>query len=300
MSWQSFLNSSQAGAIALVISRSIPPELGQRLSCSLADRIANRKDLPLVRAVRANQWMIAGQSLTQAQLDQATRETLRCTAHSFYTLFHNLQKPQAMQSLVNFDPRAEEIIRLSQTGERGVIVAGLHLSNFDLVAMAAANRGIKALAITLNEVKRGIQWQHRLRRKAGLEVLPASVAVFHQAVRRLKAGECLITGIDHPLADCKRCPDFYGYPASLPTHHIRLALQANVPVVVMAAVLHPDGIYHTLSSDYIEMKHYPDREDDILCNAERVLEIAAGFIAQAPTQWAVFQPVWPQTEQKAP
>jgi lauroyl/myristoyl acyltransferase len=83
-------------------------------------------------------------------------------------------------------------------------------------------------------------------------------------------------------------------------HYTHLALKAGVPLVVMAAILGPDGIYHILSSDDIEMEYYPDHQEAILINAEKVLQIAASFISQAPLQWATFHPVWPEALDEAP
>ena len=73
-----------------------------------------------------------------------------------------------------------------------------------------------------------------------------------------------------------------------------------MPLVVMAAILGRDGIYHILSSDDIELEHYPDHQEAIQINAERVLEIAASFILQAPLQWATFHLAWPETLKEVP
>ena len=55
-----------------------------------------------------------------------------------------------------------------------------------------------------------------------------------------------------------------------------------------------DGRYHIRSSDEIHMQPYSDRQRELQLNAERILEAAEEIIGQAPQQWVVFQPVWPE------
>jgi lauroyl/myristoyl acyltransferase len=300
MNLQSFLNSRQAGKLALRTSRLLPPGPGQRLASFLADRISSNNQLPLILALRANRWVISGGKLSASQLNEAARQNLRHIAHSYYTFFHNLSDPDALQSLVSFTPQIEELIARSQEGKEGVIVTGLHLSNFDLVFQAAARRGLRAVGLSLPEASEAIEWQHNFRRMAGLEILPASVENFRQVISRLKTGHVVVTGIDRPVNGTKAHHRFFGQPAHVPVHHIHLALKAEVPIVIMGAILCPDGIYHIHSSDYIDMRRFPNRQTEIMWNAERVLEIAADIIRQAPHQWAVMQPVWPEVLTEVP
>jgi lauroyl/myristoyl acyltransferase len=81
---------------------------------------------------------------------------------------------------------------------------------------------------------------------------------------------------------------------------IHLALKTKVPIVVMANIKKPDGKYHILTSDFIEMKPYPDRRTELLQNTETILDIAAGFIRQAPYQWGMPKPVWPSAYDEVP
>jgi lauroyl/myristoyl acyltransferase len=293
MNLQGLLNSHRAGAVALRISRGIPPGLGYPLARFIADQIATRRQTPLVAAIRANQRMIRGENISASQLDQACIDSFRHIAHSYYTLFHWLDDPNGLQELVLFDSRIEEVIERSKQGKQGLIVAGLHMGSFDLVAQAAAYHGLHAFALSLPQPGESVEWQHRFRRQSGLEILSASIGNLRQAIERLKRGETMLTGVDRPVEEAKYRPIFFGQPASLPVHYVTLALKAQAPIVVMASILCPDGRYRILSSDYIELKPRADRQAESLENAEMILEIAAGFIRQAPHQWTVYQPVWP-------
>ena len=297
MNLQRMLNSREAGIWALRISKFLPPALGLRFSQFLAGRIALNRQLPLVRAIRLNRWVISGGQLLGADLDRAVRENLTHIARSYYTLFHYLDNPLALQNLVEFDPSIDALIARSQEKHHGVVVTGVHLSNFDLVLQAAAWRGLRGIALTLpdgTENQEAVEWQHAFRRHSGLELLPASLPNFRQVIQRLQAGETVLTGIDRPVSSAKYYPAFFGRPAHLPIHYIHLALAARVPLMVFAARQKPDGLYQLLASEEIDLQHYSDRQVELVSNAERVLELAASFIRQAPGQWSVTLPIWPE------
>lgn len=296
MNLQRALNSQQAGLSALRISRILPPSAGIWLANFVADRIASRRDLPIVRAIRLNRWVVSGCKLKDAELDLEVKKTIRQIACSYYFLFHHINHPDELQKLVAFSPEIDDLIEASRRKDRGLLVAGLHMSNFDLVMQAAAWRGLEAVAVSLpeeNENRQAVEWQHHFRRQAGLEILPASLATFRKAIRRLEAGEIVLTGADRPIQTPKNQPLFFGHPASVPIHHIHLALEARVPLILICAIRRSDGKYHMLASPEIQMNRSEDRQKAILSNAEEVLKIAEGFILEAPEQWSIFQPVWP-------
>ncbi len=300
MNIYSVVNSRLGLALALGLGRIMPPSLGYRLAYLTADRIASRPNSSIVRAVRANQWMISGGELSSEQLDEVVREVFRHTAHSIYTLYHYLNNSVMFERMVKFSPAILEIIEKSRQGKEGMIVVGIHMSNFDLVARAGLQRGLHALALGFPNPGGGYRWQNKMRREAGWEVIPASMNAMRRAARYLSEGRTLITGADRPIPNSKYRPRFFGRPAALPVHHVLLALWAKVPIIVAAAIQQPDGIYHILASEPIEMQSYSDRQTEILSNAEAVLEVAADFIRQAPHQWAMFYPVWPEAMDKVP
>jgi hypothetical protein len=70
--------------------------------------------------------------------------------------------------------------------------------------------------------------------------------------------------------------------------------------MLIAARHLPDGTYHTMTSEPIEMERRASREDELIVNAEKVLRVAEGFIRQEPGQWTVSLPVWPETLKLVP
>jgi phosphatidylinositol dimannoside acyltransferase len=294
MDMQGLLNSRRAGAGALWLCQHIPPGFGYRLSRLIATRIAANQETQAVRAVRQNQWVVHGEKPSLSELDQNVLECWQAITRSFFDLFHNLNRPSRLQSLVAYTPEVEALVARTREARHGVVIAGVHLAGFDIVAQAAALQGLRATVLSLPETTDAVDWQHEFRRKAGMEILPANLANLRYSLNQLAAGRSLLTGIDRPMPELKHQPCFFGRPARLPTHHITLALKAKVPVVVLAAVWEPEGRYRVYSSGELELISYSDRNREILCNAERVLEAASELIRKAPNQWAITHPVWPQ------
>jgi KDO2-lipid IV(A) lauroyltransferase len=292
--FQEIVNGRFGIAFALGLARTLPPVLGYRVAFFLANRIANRRSLDMVQAVRANQWVVHGQRPSAAELDDIVSAAFRHTARCLYDLYHNLHNLPKMQELIDFGPRFEELVEQINSRERGMVIVGPHLSGFDFVGQASAMKGMKAIVITFARPSEGYKWQNDIRQYAGLEIAPASMGVMKEAVKRLKGGETVLTGVDRPVPDPRYRPNFFGLPSSLPVHHIMLALRAKVPVLVAAVVMRPDHIYEIVVSDFIEMEQYGDRDKDILCNAERVLEVTADLIRGVPEQWTMTYPVWPE------
>lgn len=283
------------GTVHLVslLGRVTPPGIGYPVAEALGGWMAAWRDSALTRAVRINQRVVRGLT-SEEELRVAVRETLQQNGRDLYTLYHHLHRPENLQHRIVIDPAVCDILERPAFTSRGLIIAGLHLSIFDLVLQLIFRQEFKSLVLTLPHLQGGRRVEYERRKKTGANILPASLSALRYAVKYLQRGGVVITGIDRPIPDAKYCPRFFGYPAALPTHHISLALQAQVPIVVIAVIQSADGNYRLMSSMPIEMEHLTDRMDAVTRNAERVLEQAEVFIRMAPRQWNVPLPVWPE------
>jgi len=297
---QQVIQSSLSLRFASSLAKSLPPQWGYRIAYGLAEQIANRRNSGLVRAIRLNQWMASRESLQGEALDRVVRDTLRNSAHSLFDLYHYNHDFDATRQLIVFDSSFESIARRAEFDSQGLVIAGLHLSNFDLVLQWLCRDGLKPLVLTIPNPKGGRQMEYEIRKRTGMNLVPASVGALKQALKHLQRGGMVLTGIDRPIDKPQVCPRFFGRPAALPVHHVFLASKACVPVVITAAYLQPDGKYHVHASDPIEMVSYPDVEENTLRNAERVLAIAEKFIQRSPQQWSVPLPVWPDLMDQVP
>jgi phosphatidylinositol dimannoside acyltransferase len=282
------------------LGRLLPLKLGHSLADYVAGRLAERKDSPMIRAIRANQWVARGETLDKEALDRAVYETLRNSARSIFDLYHYILNPRSAGRLIVLDPATQQLVRRPEFERRGLVVVGIHLSNSDLALQWLCSQGFRILVLTIPDPQGGRRTEYERRVKSGINIVPASVGALRQSLRYLQQGGVVLTGIDRPITSPGARPRFFGRPAALPTHHIFLATKARVPVMLMVTNLQADGKYHILTSDPIEMDPDPDREKGTIRNAEKVLNIAENFIRQVPQQWSISLPVWPETLDLAP
>ena len=182
--------------MANAIGRYTPGWLGYRIALTIADIISSRKSWKMIRATRGNQWVVHDEKLDGPSLDKVVAENYRNIATSIYELYHNINDSLAFLRLVEPHPTAIQIVQRPEFSERGLVVAGVHLSNFDMIFQMVGLASIHAIALTLPELNAGYQKQLDMRQKKGVHVLRASVGAIKQAVEHLKSGQIkvILTG----------------------------------------------------------------------------------------------------------
>ena len=256
-----------------------------------------RRKHPRVRAMFANQWVLHQGQIGPKELKELVRKTFANRLRAQYDFYHHLNNPQKLMEMVVFSPKIQELIDLAQTSDRGVMLVGLHLGNFDLLGWALAQQIPDMQVISVANPSTSYRVENEVRRRIGLDITPASFEALVKASRRLKSGGLVVTANDRPFEDFKNTLNFCGKPAHLPTVHIRLALKAQVPMVVVAAFRQADK-YYLEASDPIRPVPDENHDHEIIFNAERVLEITADFIRKAPDQWNMYYPIWPDAVTK--
>ena len=286
---QQLINNPFALRFISILARTIPPSIGYPLCDRIGSWVATQREAKFIQAVRLNQWIVSGANLTDAALDKAVQETLQNNARDIYNLYHYLGRSEEMQNMIHFSPEAIEILRRPEFADRGLIILGLHLSNFDFVLRSIFQHGFRAIVLTIPAPQGGRRVEYEMRKEIGMTIVPVSVGALRSAVKHLENGGTIVTGLDRPVPELRQKPTFFGQPACLPINYVYLASKAHVPIVVMAAIQQADEKYYVLRSEYLEMD--PDLE--AMRNAERVLKQAEEFIRLAPQQWNVPLPVWP-------
>lgn len=297
---QQVLNSSLSLRLVSALARRLTPATGYRIASRLAEYIARQQHSQVVGAIRTNQWVVHGETLDASALEQAVCETLQHSARCLFDLYHFMDDLNTAGQMIVLEPSFQRLFRRPEFDQRGLIIIGLHMSNFDLVLQWVCKRGMRPLALTIPDPQGGRRMEYEMRKRTGINILPASVTSFRHTLKHLQKGGMVLTGADRPIPRPEVCPRFFGRPAALPVHHIFLATKACVPLVLAVTRLQEDGMYHVFASDFIEIDPHPDPAVALLHNAEKVLGVAESFIRQAPWQWSVPLPVWPQAMDRIP
>lgn len=293
--WQTLFQNSLLKFLTF-LGKILPRRIGLGIATIIGTFWGSLKFTPLIRAIRANQWVLHNQQLTKKELNTLPMVVFRSAAKCFFDYFYYLQRPEKLEKAIDFSPEAEATIQRIADQEPCVVVCP-HLSNFDLMGYALSLKGVKVQVLTHPKPVATYEMQNKLRGKFGMTITPMTLSAFREARKRLRAGGSILTGLDRPLEEGYRekyQPKFFGQPAHLPVAYVRMALEADAPVFVFAAAYLPSGKYYLEGSPPIYMKQKDNLEEEILFNAHQVLKEAELIIKKYPQQWAMFYPVWPQ------
>jgi lauroyl/myristoyl acyltransferase len=278
--------------LAAVIGRLLPLRSGISLANWLGDRFANRPEAPDVRAVRFNQQILAQGQLSAAELDERVRAVFRNAARGVVEVLHYEHRPKAMLQCIDADETMRGYIRLTQEQKHRVVFVSPHTGNYDLAGRCLGLMGLQALVLAEPTPRADYNYQNRHRRQTGLTIHTISMEALRMAAEFLEEGGSVLTGVDWPVAEKRYRPRFCGRPSLLPTAHVRLAVKAGAPVIVVACHRRPDGKYHIASSEPIPMEMKSSITDTILSNTETVLEVVEQHIRYDPAQWLMYRPIW--------
>lgn len=296
LSLRNLLNQSIVIQLALFLGRVLPHQKGLELSSWIGKRLGHNKKNPMVQAIRANQYVIHNKSLTKEELDEIPKIVFQSASNCIFDYFYYLSRPEKLQEIVYFSPKAKNAFNRINNNQATVFVCP-HLSNFDLMGYVFALHNFDVQVLSFPQPVSTYKMQNQLRESLGINVTPMTLSAFRQARKRLKNGGSILTGLDRPLPEDqlnKYQPTFFGHQANLPVTYIRMAKEAEAPVVVVAATSQPDGRYQLESSDPIWMESCGELETEIIHNANKVLSEAESLIERYSEQWAMFYPVWPE------
>ncbi|MBC8496460.1 MAG: lysophospholipid acyltransferase family protein [Anaerolineales bacterium] len=289
------LSSSRFGVnLALWIGRTMPPVLSYRIANFGANLLAKR-DNAMTQAIRANQWVIRGENSSPEELDQAVREVFQHAGRGFADLYHNLMNPEGIKRLCPLTASIEKLLEINQPDTPGAFIVAPHLSAFDIALLALAYHGLRGKVLTYGNPPGGYELQNEIRASTGLEITPVLGEETHlEAIEYMRQGGAVITAVDRPIRKKAHTLTFFGRPSPLPAGHIRMALEADMPVIIAAAQMTEAGKYRINISDPIPMVPHSDPDIEIRQNAEAVLKAIEEFIRLEPGQWLMYYPAWPE------
>lgn len=294
--FNNLLNNSFVFRFAVILGRVLPRKVGLKLAEVIGGILGGHRDNPTVRAIRANQWVIHDQNMTEDELEKVPKIVIGSAGKCLFDYFYFLHRADQLQKIVNYSSDAQKAIDRIKENKPCVVVCP-HLSNFDLVGYALTLNKVPIQVLSFPNPSGTYKMQNQLREDLGILVTPMSLSAFRQARNRLHAGGSILTGLDRPLTGDhleKYQPQFFGYQTNLPVTYVRMAKEANVPVFIMTATSQADNTYLLEGSGAIWMESADDLETEVLNNANRVLSQAEKFIQKYAHQWTMFYPIWPQ------
>ncbi len=186
----------------------------------------------------------------------------------------------------------EEYMEQALSRGKGVIVAGAHLGNVDVVIQLPAVYHVGFVAPTQRiQPERLFQYVQSLRQRYGVRLFPSDGPMM-EIFRALKRGEIVGLACDWAIANNRRQVDFFGSPAWLPEGPVRLALRTGAPLVPVFCLRLADNTFLLRIEPALELPQTGDLEADVSAGMEMVLAVLERHISARPEQWLMIAPVW--------
>jgi lauroyl/myristoyl acyltransferase len=293
MRLQDLTSHPRAIRLGLSIAKHTPHWLGYGIARWAARFIACAKPR-IYWTVRANLHQALGPETDRRTLHRLSREVFFHAAKTYYDHFHAFTHgDDTVRAMIHMTEEDLANLKRAQSSGRGVMLATGHLSAFDLAGLVLALYGIKLQGLSLRDPIDGFKLLNLMRIQGGIQATPVQVTSLREAIRRLRQGGLVGTGVDRPIGHGDEPVEFFGKTALLPTGHIRLALRTDAIVVIGYCEYDPDTGYRLRVEPPMELVRTGDRDEDVRVNARRVLKVLERAILAHPEQWLLFVPVWP-------
>ncbi len=293
---QDITSSQVVTRLGLFIARHMSRRAGYGLARLVANQIARRKP-EIYRTVEANLRHILGPDVDTATVERMTWQVFYHAGQTYYDFFHAIGAPrEEVRAAVAIPPELiRQVKAIIETG-RGILLLGTHMSNFDLTGLALGAYDLPIQMLSLANPVSGFRVLNRLRALTGFEVTPITPESLRGAIRRLRTGGIVLTGVDRPIPQDREWVEFLGRPAYLPVGPTRLALLTDAVVFVGSCHYDAEKGYALEYTGPVEMVRSGDRQADIMTNTRRIAAIVETYVRAHPDQWMMFHPFWPDYE----
>jgi len=293
MRFQEWVEGRWAVNFGLWIGQHMSRRFGYVLSRRVADGVVRLKP-EVYWKVEDNLRQVVGPEVGETALRSMVHAMIEHAGQSYYDFFRAIGQPrEALATAVRISRSLITLLRAEQDAGRGVLLLGVHMSNFDLGILALGAQGLPAQVLSLGGPQDGFGLLNDLRRMDGFEVTPLAPLALRGAIRRLRSGGLVMTGADRPVLGDDDLIPFFGRPARLPLGPARLALITDATVLLGACYWDPEEGYVLHVEGPIEMVDTGDRKADAITNTRRLAEVMETYIRARPTQWLMFHRLWP-------
>ena len=248
-----------------------------------------RKD----RGIVIKQLKLVFPELNDAKREQWTRE---CFRHFGQMLFEFLSLPQIINDQENMiRVENEDALKNAVNAEKGVILLGMHMGNWELITAYAKRSGLFMTAATANFPDQRInQLMISQRKLENMEIMPRGTGMSSRKLFRcLKNKNILILIIDQDTNVPSTWVPFFGIPSKTPVGASVFALKTGASVVSYNVIRENDGTFRLKFETLgIFGRNHPSLEQDVYSVTRKINQHLEKRIRENPQQWAWFHRRW--------
>lgn len=225
-------------------------------------------------------------------------QVIRVAANAFRNYYSLLRifrlSNTAIEELVVL--RGEEHLQRALDAGRGAVLLGAHMSNYNLLAPYMALYSARAGAfVEPVEPPELFEFVSTLRARTGLRLFMATREGVRDAMTLLRHNGILAVTGDRYLGASGTVVEFFGAPAPLPHGAVVLAQRTGAPLIPARLRQIPGGRLLVNLDMPLELQATGSPREDLAVNMRRVARALERTVAEAPEQWVILNPVWPDT-----
>jgi Kdo2-lipid IVA lauroyltransferase/acyltransferase len=244
-----------------------------------------------------------GQVLGLPWNDPVTRRTAGRAFGNYFKMIADFilmdsLSPQEIRRMVQ--PNGVEHLDRALAQGKGAIVVTAHVSNWDILAAAAAAYGYPVSAVT-NELPsgglNGVVVASRAR--IGMKMIPLGPGSLRSILKALGRNELVALASDLYAGDRGVPVRFFDRPADFPAGPATIAIKTGAPIIPVWVRREPSNLYTAQVEAPLEVSRTGELARDVQLTTERIVEFFERIIRRQPDQWLVFLPVWKRERQPA-
>ncbi|HYM49996.1 MAG TPA: lysophospholipid acyltransferase family protein [Candidatus Limnocylindrales bacterium] len=225
-----------------------------------------------------------------------TRRTAERAFGNYFKMFADFimmdsLTPDQIRAMVK--PIGRERLDAALKAGKGAVVVTAHMSNWDILAAAAAVYGYPINAVT-NELPsgglNGLVIASRAR--IGMKMIPLGPGSLRSIMKALQRNELVALASDLYPGERGVTVPFFNRPAVFPPGPASIALKTGAPIIPVWVRRQPDNKYVAEVEAPLEVSRTGDPSRDIQVTTERIVGFFERIIRREPDQWLVFLPVW--------
>ena len=278
-----------------------PVRIGYTL-CDWVGYLLYWRSLRYRRAVADNLRHAHYGRIDETRLRRQTITVFRMSARNFWDLLCLPRMTrEELRATLRMQPSDWERIEQLADQEHGTIIISAHLGAFDFVGQYVVASKFKPLVLTTPTVSpflfAGVTY---LRTSMGARIEIANTHSLRALVNELRAGGMIGLVADRDFGETGRPVTLFDAETTLPSGPIKLARQTGAPLVPWLGFR--EHTYQrrrgfvVMSEPPIYVARTANRDADIACGLQQLAELYERAISQAPDQWVMFQPVWPEAK----
>src|SRR5512136_2143039 len=249
---------------------------------------------PRIRgSITCNVRHVLGPEANESAIRSVVRGVFRNASKNYLDLIRiPRMKPEEIKRQVI--PHGAHYLADALASGKGVMLVTAHFGSFDIAVQLLAVHSVRTtILVEALEPQRLLDHVVSLRRNKGLNIIPAKSGALQSMLQALRKGEVVLLPCDRDVTGEAPRAVFFGEETRVPDIAVRIALRTGATIIPVFNLRRDDGRYDVFVEPPIEVAS--NGNGAVAAHVKEVIRVMEKYIKSCPEQWAVLEPVWPET-----